>query len=139
MRSHFKYTYAIIGCGAFPLMLRMNLWDTGIESHYSKYILPFFVGGVSGFLVGYMQDKWVDLCRRQETIIAERTADLQKALDEVRTLKGIIPICAGCKKIRDDQGYWEQIEIYITEHSDAEFSHGLCPDCLEKFYAEEIE
>jgi PAS domain S-box-containing protein len=59
---------------------------------------------------------------------------LEKALDEIKTLKGILPICASCKKIRDDRGYWQQIESYIRDHSDAEFSHGLCPDCAKKLY-----
>ena len=62
---------------------------------------------------------------------------LSKALDEIKTLKGIVPICAGCKKIRDDQGYWNQLESYIEKHSDAAFSHGMCPDCLEGFYGKE--
>jgi len=53
---------------------------------------------------------------------------------EVRTLSGLLPICAGCKKIRDDQGYWSQIEVYISKHSEAEFTHGLCPDCAERLY-----
>ena len=62
---------------------------------------------------------------------------LQKALTEVRTLKGIIPICSYCKKIRDDKGYWNLIESYIQEHSEAEFSHGMCPDCCEELYGNE--
>lgn len=60
--------------------------------------------------------------------------DLTQALAEVRTLKGFIPICAACKKIRGDQGFWEQIEAYITRHSDASFSHGICPDCAHELY-----
>jgi PAS domain S-box-containing protein len=56
-------------------------------------------------------------------------AELQQALDEIKTLRGIIPICAYCKKIRDDQGYWNQLEQYIRDRSEAEFSHGICPDC----------
>lgn len=59
---------------------------------------------------------------------------LQNALSEVKTLRGFLPICASCKKIRDDKGYWNQIEAYISEHSHAQFSHGLCPDCARKFY-----
>lgn len=55
---------------------------------------------------------------------------------EIKTLQGIIPICASCKKIRDDEGYWEQIEAYIARHSPAEFSHGICPDCMERLYPE---
>jgi len=60
--------------------------------------------------------------------------ELQEALAKVKTLSGLLSICASCKKIRDDKGYWNQIETYIRDHSQAEFSHGLCPDCLEKLY-----
>ena len=61
---------------------------------------------------------------------------LGKALAEVKTLSGLLPICASCKKIRDDQGYWSNIETYIRQHSDAQFSHGICPDCAVKLYPE---
>ena len=61
-------------------------------------------------------------------------ADLQYALDKVKTLSGMLPICSSCKKIRDDKGYWSQIEAYIVEHSEAEFSHGICPECAKKLY-----
>jgi hypothetical protein len=60
--------------------------------------------------------------------------ELQDALANIRKLKGLLPICASCKKIRNDEGYWEQMEVYIRDHSDAEFSHGICPDCIEKLY-----
>lgn len=62
--------------------------------------------------------------------------DLQRALQEVRKLSGLLPICANCKKIRNDKGYWEQLEEYIGQRSEAEFSHGICPDCLKKLYPE---
>jgi PAS domain S-box-containing protein len=62
--------------------------------------------------------------------------ELQKALAEVNTLSGLIPICSSCKKIRDDKGYWQQIELYIKERSDAEFTHGLCPDCVKELEKE---
>lgn len=61
-------------------------------------------------------------------------AKLSKTLEEVKTLSGLLPICASCKKIRDDKGYWNQIELYIQKHSEAEFSHGLCPECARKLY-----
>ncbi|MBI9084847.1 MAG: PAS domain-containing protein [Desulfobacterales bacterium] len=61
-------------------------------------------------------------------------SDLQKALSEVKTLRGFLPICSNCKKIRDDKGYWNQIESYIRDRSDAEFSHGICPECAKKLY-----
>jgi hypothetical protein len=60
--------------------------------------------------------------------------ELQGALAEVRTLSGLLPICASCKKIRDDQGYWNQIEDYVSSHSEATFSHGICPECAKKLY-----
>ncbi len=61
--------------------------------------------------------------------------ELKEAFDEIRTLRGILPICCECKKIRDDKGYWNQIEHYISSHTEAEFSHGLCPDCSQKLYS----
>lgn len=78
--------------------------------------------------------------RQQEEIIRQhreletKNSELEAALSEVKTLSGLIPICASCKKIRDDQGFWQQIETYIRERSDASFSHGICPDCLKKLY-----
>jgi AmiR/NasT family two-component response regulator len=63
-------------------------------------------------------------------------AELQDALAKVRTLSGLLPICSSCKKIRDDEGYWNQLEAYIQEHSKAVFSHGLCPECAKKLYPE---
>jgi PAS domain S-box-containing protein len=63
-------------------------------------------------------------------------AKLQEAFDNIKTLKGLLPICANCKKIRDDSGYWNQIEAYIRDRSDAEFSHSICPDCAEKLYSD---
>jgi DNA-binding NtrC family response regulator len=61
---------------------------------------------------------------------------LQEALAKVKTLSGMLPICASCKKIRDDKGYWNQIESYIRDHSEAEFSHSICPDCKKKLYGD---
>ena len=68
----------------------------------------------------------------KEQVIAE----LQEALAKVKLLSGFIPICASCKKIRDDTGYWQQVEAYIQKHSNAEFSHSICPDCSHKLYPE---
>jgi hypothetical protein len=64
----------------------------------------------------------------------ELSKNLQTTLDEVKLLKGFLPICASCKNIRNDRGYWEKIELYIEDHSDAEFTHTLCPDCIKKLY-----
>jgi PAS domain-containing protein len=73
--------------------------------------------------------------RREVELERERLiGELQKALADIRTLRGLLPICAGCKKIRDDQGYWQSLEQYLSEHAEVQFSHGLCPDCLSKYY-----
>lgn len=69
-----------------------------------------------------------------DDLVKERTAELQNALSKVKTLSGFLPICASCKKIRDDRGYWNQIESYVSQHSEAEFSHSICPDCVKDLY-----
>ncbi len=66
--------------------------------------------------------------------LALRNAELQEALAKIKTLSGLLPICASCKKIRDDKGYWNRIETYISDHSEAEFSHSICPECTKKLY-----
>ncbi len=68
--------------------------------------------------------------------VKEQAASLQEALGEIKELRGIIPICAGCKKVRDDEGYWNHVEIYVAEHTRAEFSHGFCEECMERLYPE---
>lgn len=71
----------------------------------------------------------------EKTIQTEKDK-LQSALDEIKTLHGIIPICSHCKQIRDDKGLWKRMEEYIHEHSTAKFSHGICPDCIKKHYSD---
>ena len=71
-----------------------------------------------------------------EIELKNKNLELKKMLSEIKTLRGIIPICANCKKIRTDKGAWKQIESYICEHSDAEFSHGICPNCEKILYPE---
>jgi C4-dicarboxylate-specific signal transduction histidine kinase len=74
-----------------------------------------------------------------EERVTDRTAELQQAIDRVKILRGLLPICSSCKKIRDDQGYWTQLETYIHQHSEADFTHGLCPDCAERLFRGYIE
>ncbi len=76
----------------------------------------------------------MDRRKARERELQERNEELRRALSEVKVLRGLIPICAGCKKIRNDHGYWEQIEEYIQDHSEAAFSHGLCLPCAKKLY-----
>jgi hypothetical protein len=93
--------------------------------------------------------KQVDYLRKLEDEISERKkvekekealiSKLQTTLSELKTLRGILPICSFCKKIRDDEGYWEQVEVNIKQRSDADFSHGVCPECTKKHYSQFIE
>ena len=76
----------------------------------------------------------MDRRKERETELRRSNEELQRALREVKVLRGLIPICASCKKIRNDGGFWQQLEEYIGEHSEAEFSHGLCQPCLKKLY-----
>ncbi len=88
------------------------------------------VSGLNGAVLDITARKEAE--DEREKLISE----LKVALDKVKVLSGFLPICASCKKIRDDKGYWNQIEEYIREHSEAEFSHSICPECVEKLYPE---
>ena len=85
-------------------------------------------------LVGVMTD--ITERKSAETEREKLIGELRDALSRVRLLSGFLPICARCKKIRDDRGYWQQIEAYIRDHSEAEFSHSICPDCVNELYPE---
>jgi CheY-like chemotaxis protein len=71
--------------------------------------------------------------------LADRVRQLESALDNVKLLHGLLPICCYCKKVRNDSNYWQQVETYIMEHSAAQFSHGICPDCYESVVKPELE
>jgi PAS domain S-box-containing protein len=86
------------------------------------------ISGYLGTITDFTEHKKLE--KEREKLIK----DLQEALSKVKTLSGLLPICASCKKIRDDKGYWNQIEVYVKDRSDAEFSHGICPDCKKQLY-----
>jgi len=105
-------------------------------------IQAFEVGGVDYITKPFQQE---EVLARVEThlkinrltkTLTHKNDELQEALDKVKTLSGLIPICANCKKIRDDDGFWHQLEAYIHEHSDADFTHGICPECARALYPE---
>jgi len=101
--------------------------DAGANDYLAK---PFHIGELRARVkVG---------CRMVETqdALAAKVEELRQALDQIKTLRGIVPICASCKKIRDDQGYWSQVEVYVRDHTEAQFSHGICPECMKKLYPE---
>lgn len=103
------------------------------------HALPFLDAGLLVALVSPMLYLWVyrpllnemAAHRRTEQELLVTVSRLQEALANVKTLKGLLPICAWCKKVRDDKGYWSQLEHYVAENSDADFTHGICPECAE--------
>lgn len=98
-------------------------FDAGVDDYLVK---PFDADELRGRLKAGA--RIVDLQMR----LAANLAALTAAMTNIKTLKGMLPICGYCKSIRDDSNYWHQLEEYVSEHSDAEFSHGICPSCLEK-------
>jgi AmiR/NasT family two-component response regulator len=100
--------------------------------------------GVGAYLIkppkGHELERAITIARARFADLVELrrlNAELQDALAKVKMLSGMLPICASCKKIRDDQGYWQQVEVYIRDHSEAELSHGICPECMEILYPRE--
>ncbi|MDF1591136.1 MAG: hypothetical protein P1P89_06440 [Desulfobacterales bacterium] len=80
------------------------------------------------------REKYGRLLIEKHARLHEEKQNLERALKEVKTLSGLIPICSSCKKVRDDKGFWQQVEIYVRDRSSADFTHGICPDCYEKLY-----
>jgi len=120
----------------------MECIKTGVSKEYSelKYkdkhlyikMAPFDNGAI---IVSRDMTTWKLAEAAREKLISE----LETALAKVKKLSGMLPICSSCKKIRDDKGYWNQIEEYIRAHSEADFSHGICPECARKLYPEVME
>jgi hypothetical protein len=154
MKHKIVYKYCIIGAlvGYFVFHPMVMLLSNFMATHYdlsavtavekityvilksfSFAMLPWslsfaFLNGVIGLYYGTVEEAKL---AREELII-----NLQRALTEVKTLSGLLPICSWCKKIRDDEGYWQKIEKYIRDHTEADFTHGICNDCAEKVYPE---
>ena len=94
----------------------------------------YLVKGQADGLILYRTIRYAIERKQDEAEREHLIRELKGALAQVKTLSGLLPICSGCKKIRDDQGYWNRIETFISEHSDAQFSHGICPECTKKYF-----
>ncbi|MBP1772224.1 MAG: cycR2 [Holophagaceae bacterium] len=109
---------------------RLRALESGAKDFVSK---PFDLAEVLARVRNMLEVRLLHAeARTYRQDLERRNEEMQKALDNVKLLSGLLPICAWCKKIRDDQGYWNGIEQFIREHSEAEFTHGICPECTRK-------
>jgi hypothetical protein len=115
---------------AADILLLFLTKDKSVEPVFTVAITAFLLSNGLGIVAHWLFEYY----RRKGYLNIDRA---EKALAEVKTLRGFLPICSSCKKIRNDQGYWQAVEQYIKEHSEAEFTHGLCPDCFKKLYGKE--
>lgn len=115
-----------------------NLAIRVIASYLSIFIFAFTMEYTRKLIYRRLSEsnEKLEKADRENRVLIE---DLKKTLEEINQLRGILPICASCKKIRNDEGYWEQVEKYISSKSKATFSHGICPDCAKKLYGEYVD
>lgn len=109
-------------------------------SETKGFIAAVYISLLSGNILGFYYSRLLHLSRRTQYFALSNQKILNKKLEQantdIKTLEEIIPICCSCKKIRNDKGYWEQVERYFMRHTDSQFSHGICPDCVKKLYPE---
>ena len=125
----------IEGCPCARSLVSTIYEESEIIDHGRTYTVTASPMFNDGKIVGF-QGIARDITARKE-IESERESlitELREALSKIKTLSGLLPICASCKKVRDDNGYWNQIETYISAHSDADFSHSICPSCVKELY-----
>jgi hypothetical protein len=117
---------------------QFSVQTTHSVTDYSFEIIGVFGSAmmVAGVLLIKPVFSLIKNAEEEQRTLAE---SLKEALDNIKVMKELLPICSHCKKIRDDDGYWQQIETYISENSDTHFSHGICPDCCKKLYPTEYE
>jgi PAS domain S-box-containing protein len=121
-----------LNCGPAVSEYRMLTRDGRVVWFYDRATVVYDDAGQGRYVQGVMFEITE---RKQAEVERERLiGELREALANIKTLRGLVPICASCKKIRDDQGYWNLLETYISAHSEAEFSHGMCPECVGKLY-----
>ena len=161
LRQYLSVAACVQGLYAALLGLEYFQDRQGFKIHYELFLFVLFgillawftfFGGFVSNIRRRLRVQKEEIQKAHEEIIIEMEerkraqnekdnliVELKDALHKVKTLSGLLPICASCKKIRDDKGYWNQIESYIQDHSGAEFTHGMCPECLKKLYPDFVD
>ena len=116
-----------------PLSLSFYTYSQGVSMRFLASLL--FVT-LMGYALESSREKYWNLFIGINQKLTMEKEHLESAMKQIKTMQGLIPICCHCKKIRNDEGFWEQVEVFVRDHSDANFSHGICPDCKKRFYAE---
>jgi hypothetical protein len=151
----FLFPLGVAVCVLYVLVVLLSLLSPIKKFTLSITIFCSLLTVVAFFFKPGIADTWKVLANRTLALLAiwltfslglkrkiaeekrtQAVAEREKVLEEIRILRGLLPICASCKKIRDDKGLWTQIESYIKAHSEASFSHGICPECAKKLYPE---
>jgi hypothetical protein len=125
-------------------LLKKEALIKNLSIEKSRYHIQLLIAGVAILVLLtvslVVRSRYVNknkiILEGQKKELEKLNAELQDNIENIKVLSGLLPICSSCKKIRNDTGYWEQLEMYITRHSDAKFTHGICPDCMEILYPE---
>ena len=123
------WTGLFLFASAFVLLTDMAYFSPETQV---RFLVTFFVCTVLAYTIESLRERFDNESR---ALIEQ----LEQALSEVKTLEGLLPICASCKKVRDDKGYWNQIEAYLQDRADARFTHSVCPECVQELYPEFVE
>lgn len=116
-----------------PFSFAVHAYDINTEL---RFLISLLLVAIIACVLEASREKYERLLVEKNATLHTEKQRLEQALGEIKTLSGLIPICSSCKKIRNDRGYWQQVEIYIRDRSDANFSHSICPDCAAEFYSD---
>jgi hypothetical protein len=126
--------------GAFEIYYDLTARKQQLDKLLSRSSAVVFIIALGLFLsiivILFIENKSIYRRKQAEMEREKLIAELRDAVSKIKTLSGLLPICSNCKNIRDDKGYWKQIESYIRDHSEAEFTHSMCPVCAKKLYPE---
>ena len=127
-----KRLYYLILLELLIVLILTTAWEFWFEDLTER--LEYIITSSIFVCIALIVPIWIII--RDVSRLEKTTERLQGALESIKTLEGLLPICANCKNIRDDNGYWHQVEVYIRNNSKAEFSHSICPTCAQKLYPE---